>query len=570
MNSAAKTVSLSADETPSTLSRGRPRSIAKIAVISSHNNILADNLLLALRQLQFADECLKVDASDAANGIEQLVPGTSCIYLPSLADRGGMRPDLQEARRVFQQSPAFKCGRLVLISSALIYGTGANRSGLVNEKYSAPRNGGHQIPGDWLALEELSAQSIGDVARLTILRPTTISPSPTFLSKRLLRRLVLTLPGHDPTLQLLSVGDLAQAVRCAIEREKPGVFNVAPDGAVPLHQAVRKAGGFRFPLPRTLQRFIQPTENLEYVRYPWTISNLKIKNELGFLPGQSSVAALLDASNSGRRPAEEDSRFDEFGMDPDYIRFYGKTQYKFLSKYYWRIEDRGSEHVPRRGRALLVGMHRGFMPWDGVMALHLVVKRSGRIPRFLTHPGLLKFPFLANFMTKLGGVPACQESADFILGNDGLLGIFPEGIHGAFTPYREAYRLQEFGRDAFVKIALRNRAPIIPFVTVGSVEIFPILGRIKWRFLTRYAEWPCLPITPTFPLLPLPLPSKWHTRFLPPIHVEDHYPPEAAHDRATVKAISLQVRARMQQAVDEMLKRRRSIFFGSTFGPEAG
>jgi 1-acyl-sn-glycerol-3-phosphate acyltransferase len=202
------------------------------------------------------------------------------------------------------------------------------------------------------------------------------------------------------------------------------------------------------------------------------------------------------------------------------------------------------------------------------MALYLLVQRIGRFPRFLIHPGLLKFPFLANFMTKLGGVIACQASADRILESDELLGVFPEGIEGAFTPYRDAYKLQSFGRNAFVKMALLHRAPIIPFVTVGSAEIFPILGKIESKFWQRYAEWPFIPLTPTFPLLPLPLPAKWHTVFLPPLHVEKIYAPEAARDRAVVKAISLEVRTRMQQAIDEMLGRRRSIFWGSVFKPE--
>jgi 1-acyl-sn-glycerol-3-phosphate acyltransferase len=157
-----------------------------------------------------------------------------------------------------------------------------------------------------------------------------------------------------------------------------------------------------------------------------------------------------------------------------------------------------------------------------------------------------------------------------VLQDDELLGIFPEGIQGAFSLYRDAYQLKEFGRDAYVKIALRNRAPIVPFVTVGSAEIFPILAKIKSRLWTRYSDWPCFPITPTFPLLPVPLPSKWHTQFLPPIHIEKQYPPEAAEDGQIVKAIGLDVRTRMQQALNELKARRRSIFFGSIFQSQAG
>jgi 1-acyl-sn-glycerol-3-phosphate acyltransferase len=300
------------------------------------------------------------------------------------------------------------------------------------------------------------------------------------------------------------------------------------------------------------------------LRYSWTVSNRKIKEELGFAPQQSSAGAVSNWHHAGNPITAPAPVFDEFGMDKSTIHSYGRTLFKFLSDYYWRIEVKGLDHVPRLGPAVLVGMHRGFMPWDGVMVLHLLVQELERFPRFLTHPGLLKFPFIANFITRLGGVVACQENADRLLEQGELLGVFPEGVKGAFTRYRDAYKLQSFGRHAFVKLALRHRVPIVPFVTVGSAEILPVFAQIKSRRWTRYSDWPCLPI-PTFPMIPFPLPSKWHTQFLPAIHVQDQYPPEAAQDASTVKAISRDVRNKMQQAVDDMLQRRRSIFFGSIF-----
>jgi 1-acyl-sn-glycerol-3-phosphate acyltransferase len=112
-------------------------------------------------------------------------------------------------------------------------------------------------------------------------------------------------------------------------------------------------------------------------------------------------------------------------------------------------------------------------------------------------------------------------------------------------------------------MALQHRAPIVPFVTVGSAEIFPILAKLQSKMWNRYADWPCIPVTS-----PIPLPSKWHTRFLAPIHVERVFPPEAANDRSIVKAISREVQWKMQQAIDEMLSRRRSVFFGSLFESE--
>jgi hypothetical protein len=67
----------------------------------------------------------------------------------------------------------------------------------------------------------------------------------------------------------------------------------------------------------------------------------------------------------------------------------------------------------------------------------------------------------------------------------------------------------------------------------------------------------------------IPLPSKWHTRFLEPLEVQLLHPPEAANDVATVRAISREVKARMRAALDDMLRRRKSIFFGSIFEESA-
>ena len=256
-------------------------------------------------------------------------------------------------------------------------------------------------------------------------------------------------------------------------------------------------------------------------------------------------------------------------MDREYIDSYGRWLFRAVHDYYWRIELDGLDHLPASGRGVLVGVHRGFMPFDGLMTLHAVARQRRRYPRFLIHPTLTKFPVLGNFMTKVGGVLACRENADWVLQRDGLVGVYPEGIHGAFSYYRDAYRLRRFARSEFVQMALRNRAPILPFVTVGSAEIFPILAKIHWAWWQRVSEWPCLPITPTFPLIPLPLPSKWHTRFLEPLPVHESYPPEAAEDPGVVAAIGLEVQTRIQQATEQMRRRRQGLFWGSIFKEES-
>jgi 1-acyl-sn-glycerol-3-phosphate acyltransferase/nucleoside-diphosphate-sugar epimerase len=497
------------------------------------------------------------------------------VYRPPRRRGAPSLPDLADADAFFSAfagvfGAAAAAGRLVLVSSAAAVSPSHHHPGYVAE--SARPSGRDPAARAWLELEGLAAARLGDPdtpgsPELTVLRPAAVAArdGQDELCRMLRGRAAVVPAGYDPAVQLLSPDDLAAAVETVLLRGagKPGIYHVAPAGALPVRAALRIAGVRRLPLGLTARG-----GRLDRLRHSSTVSGGKIERELGFTPRSSSAAAvraeLAGGNGNGAAPA-----FDPYGMDEGYIAAYGRTLFRFLHDAYWRIEHEGLENVPREGRAVLTGVHRGFMPWDGVMALHLIARELGRHPRFLIHPCLVKFPFLANYMTKLGGIVACQENADWVLGNDELLGMFPEGIQGAFTMYRDAYRLGKFGRDEYVKMALRQGAPIVPFVTVGSAEIYPILGRVDSKLVRRVAEWPFLPIAPNFPLPGLPLPSKWHTRFLEPLPAGQVHPPEAADDPEVVRAISREVRARMEGAIQDMLARRKSIFWGSIFTGDA-
>jgi len=534
--------------------------MTRVAVIGPPG--IAGPVGAALRDSPALDVC----ADGIRSGIDTLV------YAPRSRTPHGMEPDVVEAAAVLEGAARAGTRRTVLVSSGAIYRAAPDNVGLMPETIESANGRGSAIAEGWHAVEALARTHFAGQP-LTILRSSSVLEPDSCFGRLLSSAVAVTLPGHDPSIQLLDVDDLARAVRRVVERGATGVYHIAPRGVIPLHSALRLAQCHRVPIPRTLQRawrygasrlgLALPADYLQFIQYSWTLSGEKISRALDVSPARSSRQALL--RYLGRPDDGAGPEFDDFGLDRHYIAAHGRTWLRFLERWYWRIEVQGLEHVPRSGRAVLTGVHRGFMPFDGVMTMHLLARRIRRYPRFLIHPSLVKFPFLFSFMTKLGGVLACRRNAAWVLEGDEIVGIYPEGIRGAFTPYKEAYKLRKFGRDEFVRIALRHRAPIVPFVTVGSAEIFPILAKVRWPALERWTLWPYFPITPTFPLLPLPLPSKWHTRFLPPLHVEDRYPPEAADDAATVAAISQEVRARMQEAIDGMLRQRRSIFFGSIF-----
>ena len=296
--------------------------------------------------------------------------------------------------------------------------------------------------------------------------------------------------------------DAARALVAAAESEETGIFNVAGDGVIPLKKALRAAGTFRAPLPRPLLRALPRTADTDQERYNWTVASEKAASELNFRAELSTVRALAEylSDKPGARPRLLRERYDEWGLDPAYIQAWS-WWFTFVRKVYWRIDVEGMEHIPRTGRAMFVSSHRGFMPLDAVLHLYLILRHRRRIVRFLIIPSLLSMPFLCNFLTKLGGVIANQQNAARLFAGENLVGIFPEGIRGAFAPYRSAYQLRDFTKSAFAKIAIQNQAPIIPAAVVGHAEIFPILGRIESKHMKRGPWLALLPIAPLFPWL---------------------------------------------------------------------
>ena len=256
---------------------------------------------------------------------------------------------------------------------------------------------------------------------------------------------------------------------------------------------------------------------------------------------------------------------DEFGRDPN-VAARIDPLLDFLYRTYFRVETRGLGHIPDDGRALIVANHSGTLPYDGAMIMHAVAKEhpATRAVRPLVEDFVFHFPWLGTLMNRIGGVRACPENAERLLLQDQLVAVFPEGIKGIGKLFRERYQLQRFGRGGFVKLALKCDAPIIPTAVVGAEEIHPMVSKITW--LAKSFGIPYVPVTPTFPFLGpvglVPLPTKWFIAFGEPLYFNAEYGPEGANDRILVNKLAEQVRVRIQEMIDGLLKTRKSILFG--------
>ncbi len=256
---------------------------------------------------------------------------------------------------------------------------------------------------------------------------------------------------------------------------------------------------------------------------------------------------------------------DEFGRDPN-VAARVDPLLDFLYRTYFRVETRGLGHIPDEGRALIVANHSGTLPYDGAMIMHAVKQehRAKRAVRPLVEDFVFHFPYLGTLMNRIGGVRACPENAERLLTQDQLVAVFPEGIKGIGKLYKERYQLQRFGRGGFVKLALKCDAPIIPTAVVGAEEIHPMVTKVTW--LAKSFGIPYLPVTPTFPFLGpvglLPLPTKWFIAFGEPLYFNAEYGADGANDRILVNKLAEQVRVRIQEMIDGLLKTRKSILFG--------
>lgn len=259
------------------------------------------------------------------------------------------------------------------------------------------------------------------------------------------------------------------------------------------------------------------------------------------------------------------TELDEFGLD---AKAEGRLRplLEFVARSYFRTDVAGMHQIPGTGRCLLVANHSGGpVPYDGLLLRTLIRKEhpNHRELRWLSEDLFYHLPFVGVFMSRLGGVRACQENAQRLLKQGQIVAVFPEGAKGAGKLYRNRYRLQRFGRGGYIRLCIRTHTPLVPCAIVGAEEANPMLYRFE--YMTRFLGVPYVPVTPTFPLLGplglLPAPTKLTVRFGEPMYF-DGYAPEAADDAVLVGRLSDRVRASIQRMLDDILEKRESVFFG--------
>lgn len=247
------------------------------------------------------------------------------------------------------------------------------------------------------------------------------------------------------------------------------------------------------------------------------------------------------------------------------MRALARRIYDPIYTHWFRAEWEGFEHIPTEGGALLVANHAGALPPDAPVMMHGIEKELGRPVYGLAEDLFRLVPVVGTMWSRTGGVVASPENAYRLLHDEGaLVLVFPEGDKGPGKLFKERYQLRRFGRGGFVEIAMRAGVPVVPIACVGAEEAMPII--YKDKRLAKLMGLPYFPVTPTMLLLgPIGiaayLPAKFKLRVLPPVHF-DVPPDQERYSRGRVMEEAERIRTHIQEALYEMLRERRSVWFG--------
>jgi 1-acyl-sn-glycerol-3-phosphate acyltransferase len=213
--------------------------------------------------------------------------------------------------------------------------------------------------------------------------------------------------------------------------------------------------------------------------------------------------------------------FNRYGVDPYGIskahlaRFYSAL--KLFYRSYFSVSVNGLEHVPPRGRVMLVGNHSGGVALDGAMVVASMFfdLEPPRLAQGMAEKFLNRFPFASLWSNKLGHFTGLPETAIRLLEDDRALLVFPEGARGTAKLYRERHSLVQFG-SGFVRLALKAKAPIVPFAFVGGGEAIPTIANSY--ALGKLLGVPYVPLTPWGAAVPLPV--ALDIEYGEPLHLE--------------------------------------------------
>lgn len=217
------------------------------------------------------------------------------------------------AAELLADAETLRASRLVVVSSAMVYGALANNPVPLTEAAVLRPDPTFVFARQLAAAEEaIEAWRVARHGRrVAMLRPAVpiAADGTSSLARALTAGFGQRFGESDPGAQFVHLDDVASAVALAVERCLDGVYNVAPDGSIPGDRVRALTGDrLRLPLPDRFaevvgalrwrfQRGPIPPGLLSYTRDPWVIANDKLRQE-GWAPTVTNEQAYVEGTEA--------------------------------------------------------------------------------------------------------------------------------------------------------------------------------------------------------------------------------------------------------------------------------
>lgn len=215
--------------------------------------------------------------------------------------------DVLGTRNVLDACVAQGVQHLVVSSSGAAYGYHADNPEWIVERDALRGNEAFAYAHHKRLVEEMLAQYRAHAPQLlqTVFRIGTIlgegvdnQITALFEKPRL-----LAIRGSESPFVFIWDTDVTGAMLHALQRRRAGCFNLAGDGALPLHAIAKRLGKPLLSLPAWLLKSALAVgqalgvsrygpEQLDFLRYRPVLLNTALKTELGYVPGKTSSQAL--------------------------------------------------------------------------------------------------------------------------------------------------------------------------------------------------------------------------------------------------------------------------------------
>jgi nucleoside-diphosphate-sugar epimerase len=242
--------------------------------------------------------------------------------------------NVRAAQTVLTVAAAERVGRVILVTSAMVYGAQPDNPVPLPEDAPLLADSGSNLAGDLLEIEELARRSrrINPGTAVTMVRPAAlVGADDTLLTRHFEAPRLLAVRGCAPRWQFCHVNDLTSALELAAAGVVSGDFAVGCDGSLSQAEVESISGLKSLELPArltfsTAQRLHRlgvipsPSAELRYVVYPWVVECTAL-HAAGWQPAVSNAEALsvLLAGRAGhhavagRRIARKDAAITAAG-----------------------------------------------------------------------------------------------------------------------------------------------------------------------------------------------------------------------------------------------------------------